>query len=107
MRKFDIAAKAIIVAANMLVAACVSAQPCDYDAYKAAQARHQADVHSYQAHRDQHAADVAADNGDYASADAYAHAAHTRQEQARRDGYAARHDADAARWDCPPPPRGW
>ena len=58
--------------------------------YDSRQAEHAANVRSIQAQRDQHAANVAALNGDYAAADAYARAASVRRYQSHRDAAYAR-----------------
>lgn len=58
-------------------------------------ASHSSNVRAIQARRDQHAANVAAINGDFGAARAYAHAADVRQVQSDRDARLA-HRADRA-----------
>ncbi|WP_242124848.1 hypothetical protein [Sphingobium sp. Sx8-8] len=98
-----IAGKKILVAAlagaASLMAGTAHAQYWAYDSHMADRAYRSADIREHEARRDQHAANVAAHHGDYAAAEAYAHAADVQRARAYRDARFAAHENREARWD--------
>ncbi|USI75245.1 hypothetical protein [Sphingomonas morindae] len=99
MKTFRTTIIAAIVGATALGVTTADAQSWGYDTDMANRAYRSADERAFQARRDQHAADAAAYWGDYAAADAYAHAADVRRTQAWRDARFAHHENNVARWD--------